>query len=454
MMGFDISTAKPIEEKKGFDLSTAKPIEEKKGFDLSAAKPIQSNAPGMSTMDLLRAHAGTIAKPLANEFRQRGKQFGAGVRTGATMGLSPSQEPVIPELSKFRTAGTVAGGAIPFLAAEAVGGPPLAGMAAARGAGLIRQGIARGVGTGLTLGAAESAIKGEPALAGIKSAGESGLAFGALGGATAGIGIALGTARKYLGEKLATRIAQNFLETGTKVEEKRLIQGKPSGGKLLLDNKKLGTGLEEVYNKSSFHLKVLGNKIDDIIENIPKSQNNAKIQLYDMVQPAFEDAIMMAKVNPQRSESMLNFLDEFIQNNPEILTIKAANQLRSSLDKQVGKSFLAIDDISASVKNSQEIIANTLRNVINNIYPKIAKSNKEMADLLLINKSARHRLAEIRGGKKKYIHGIVNTVARLVDSNLGVARGLKGAFGKELPALSKTSSTIAGSLAVNRNKNE
>ena len=212
------------------------------------------------------------------------REFGRDVLSGFTLGAygkqTPQEElmagsfmapPRIP-----RKIGQTIGAIAPIVASEMTGGAALAGLAGARGAGLFGRAVASGAGTGLTYGAAESAVSGATPIEGAKKSAEQGVLFAGFGAAGQGMGYL----RKVFGEKLSDFLANHFVNTQQKLAEKLLEQGKPNLGNQFLKTELAGfKNREEVYNGAGKELRIVENRIKGRLElnleNLKKPQVTA-----------------------------------------------------------------------------------------------------------------------------------------------------------------------------------
>lgn len=222
------------------------------------------------------SNTGIVGKTI-NTYKTAAKSFFPPFLEGASMGAFPADQPMAgsvfesPLQKTARGFGSFLGPMVPITASEMTGGA--AGGIVAGGAklGRIGTGLMRGLGTGMTYGAAESAMQH-------KSLPDAAMNVAGQGATFAGLGVAggaLGYIRELFGKGAVNELSNFFFKTDKGVAQKLANKGEESLGSQAMEYKgqKAGEnvftgfkGREQALATAKEELAMLRNRAGGIME--------------------------------------------------------------------------------------------------------------------------------------------------------------------------------------------
>ena len=399
-------------------------------LELEEAEYQASNASAPSAFrSAMDATAMPFSPPLLKAISEpeSAKAFGRGALSGATFGMAGKtglEGSVMEPRPTARKMGEFAGFIVPIIASELTGGAALGAGAAARGAGALGRTVMTGVGTGATYEGIKGAALRTPPLQTIEKAVDTGLVFGGFNAAGQG----LGYLRKVFGEKMAESVANHFINTDKKIAEKLYEQGNPSLGKQYLKTDLPGfKNRDEVYAQTGKALSESESKIKGILKN-----SKGTISTRDVANE-LDDVAEKFKTGTHRTEvvDVGTKKGQFLEDNPDNLSLEEAMKLKRKLDDRVSKAYLALDSAKTPANTEiDEALANGLRKRIYELNPKLGELAAQESLMIRIRTGLLPEVAK-RGGSRLPF-GLYSTIVNALEgspASNALAKGLHKGLG-------------------------
>jgi len=235
----------------------------------------------------------------------------------------------------------------------------------------------------------------------------------------------------YVKNDLPVEIAENTVRPPSVLAESRRMKGKPTVGEEVLSRPELGNIPNDIYARAKEKVFELNNQAKKMIKDISsktKEKYSPLNETADKIDGVFDreefinslDNLIQKKKNTTGDRSIINGYEkvkkDILSAGNKKTTLDEIMNLKSELDSEVNDAYMRDSDkLSSSVK-AKEQVANSIRKIIYEKYPKLKGIMQEESALMDIMRSA---------GKETNKEIRKTLFERLFSKNIGAARAIK-----------------------------